>query len=395
MRDAIILAGGFNLQGMGASALRALGLAQLFQALGYRVVVLGKFGEIPEDDSPFVRDIDGIPCRDIRRPLTGPRPADYVVSADSVMAMADHLGPSRVRAVLCYNYPARGAWSIIRGCQRRGIAPILDCTEWYGWEGRKILRNLHRQIGVQVRMRFLTRLSGNVVCASSWFQRRMASQHTVLLPFVLDTAQPRWVRTAGSESGIPRLVYSGLPGVGMFKDRLPVMIGALASLVQEGYAFNVSIAGIAADDYLSVVPSHAAQLRVIGDRIRFHGRIPHHHSLDLIRAADFSVFFRHRNRVSNTGFPTKYVEAATLGVPVITNATSDLPRYLHDGVNGIMARSTGEADVLDALRRALILSPAERSEMVAACRSRNPFDFHEWLEPAKLFLSNLRGLNEG
>lgn len=110
------------------------------------------------------------------------------------MQLVEEVGAEQVRAVLCYNYPARGAWSMIRQARQLGIAPILDCTEWYGWEGRKILRNIVRVAGVEMRMRVLTRLAGNVVCASSWFCARIASTHTLLMPFVLDTSRPEWQR---------------------------------------------------------------------------------------------------------------------------------------------------------------------------------------------------------
>lgn len=393
MRDLVLLCGGYALDTRNASAVRALGLAQMIQSLGYRVVVMGKFQSPPTAArSPDGVELDGVVCRDIQQPLADRSCASYVISADPLMQVVDELGSDRVLAVLCYNYPARGAWSMIRQARRRGIAPILDCTEWYGWEGRKVLRNLWRLAGVEARMRILTRMAGNVSCASRWFRARIAGQHTVLWPFVLDTTRPEWQRGPVPDPARPaHLVYSGSPGLGMHKDRLPVMIASLARLADGKQDFGISIAGITEAQYLQTMPGHRAQLDRLGGRLRFLGRIPHAESLSLLRSADFSVFFRQPNRVSNTGFATKYVEAATLGVPVISNPTSDIPLYLRDGENGIMARSIADADVDDALRRAISLTPDQRAAMVAACRAENPFDMRAWQGEARAFLKNLRG----
>lgn len=396
MRDTIILAGGYRLDVRNASAVRALGLAQAFVSLGYRVIVMGKFYSAPEGArSPGGVLIDGVTCRDIQQPIAGRLCASYIESSEPLMQVVSEMGAERVRAVLCYNYPARGAWSMIRQVRPLGIAPVLDCTEWYGWEGKGILRNILRVTGVEMRMRVLTRLAGNVICVSSWFKARVAGLHAVLLPFVLDTTRPEWRRGPIPESSGPaHLVYSGSPGVGMHKDRLPVMITALSGLADEGHDFRISIAGITEEQYLDIVPGHQREIRALQGRLRFLGRIPHAESLALLRSADFSVFFRKSNRVSNTGFATKYVEAATLGIPVISNPTSDIPRYLRDGENGILADSIAAADVAAALRRAVTMPPQQRAAMVAVCRAENPFDLQLWQHDVRAFLENLRGGND-
>jgi glycosyltransferase involved in cell wall biosynthesis len=180
----------------------------------------------------------------------------------------------------------------------------------------------------------------------------------------------------------------------MHKDRLPVMLEALARLAGKGHDFRLSIAGMSESQYLETVPSHRKQFESLGKKLRFLGRIPHEESLALLRKADFSVFFRKPNRASNTGFATKFVEAATLGVPVVSNPTSDIPLYLRDGENGILARSLDGADVEEALRRAISMGPDSRAAMVATCRAENPFDLRHWQDEAKAFFETLRGADD-
>ena len=45
------------------------------------------------------------------------------------------------------------------------------------------------------------------------------------------------------------------------------------------------------------------------------------------------------------GFPTKVVESMSLGVPVITTNTSDLAKYVIDGVNGYIVDIGGSQSV--------------------------------------------------
>lgn len=393
VRNVIVIAGGFGLDTMGASAIRALGLAQMISGLGYEVVVLGKFREVSEAArSHGGVTISGVKCRDILQPVSGRTYASYVHSVQPLMEVVNEYGADRVLAIICYNYPARGAWAMIRAARRRNIAPVLDCTEWYGWEGRKILRNLWRLAGVEIRMRLLTRLAGNIIYASRWFGARFARQHTIRLPFVLNTILPEWQHGPQLDpTKPPHLVYSGSPGIGMQKDRLPVMIAAMIRLFRDGCKFRVSIAGISLEEYLVVAPEHLHALGQLKDQVRFMGKVSHAESLSLLRGADFSVFFRRPDRVSNTGFPTKYVEAATLGVPVISNATSDIPMYLRDAENGILARGIEEKEVEAALRRAITMPSERRSAMTAVCRAEKPFELTLWQEDARVFLRSLRG----
>jgi len=388
-RSWIVLAGGFGLPDRTASAVRAIGLAKLFGSIGYKSLILGK---LPEDAVGSLLIQADIPCRDIRAPFGKTLRTSYVYSSESIALTVNQLGITNVKAVIAYNYPARGAYGTIRFCRRNGIAPVLDITEWYAWEGRKILRNLWRQAGVYSRILFLTRMAQNVICASSWFSRRLKGQHSVILPFALDTQDSAWQRrNLKPASGIPHFVYSGSPGIGMIKDQLPLMIDAFSRLSQEGFEFRVSIAGLSRAQFLKQVPSEKNKLDTLGDRTRFLGRITHRESLDLLRSSDFSVFFRKPDRMSNTGFPTKYVEAATLGIPVISNPTSDIPLYLWDGETGILAPQFDAASIEAALRRAAAMTPAQRSALVARCQKENPFDLRHWQAKGSEFLENLRG----
>lgn len=394
MPDTLILVGGFGLPDRTASATRAIGLAKLFRSIGMDVIVMGKITpETPPLAGPTEIEVEGIRCVDVRRPFPGRSYARYDLSSETVMAVIDSLPQGGIRAVSAYNYPGQAAWAILRGCKARGIPAILDCTEWYSWEGHKILRNIHRMAWTGFRLRVLTRMAGNVICASRWFCDTLPGVNRALLPFVIDASDDKWaaapVRVALPE-GRRRFLYSGSPGLGMVKDRLPVAVEGFGNLERAGIPFEFRIVGMTRDQYLADRPDHAGLVARLGDNLKFLGRIPHAGSLRELRATDFALFFRKDDPVANTGFATKYVEAASLGIPVVTNPTSDIGLYLTDGRNGFLAPDLSSAAIAEVLRRAAVLDDAGLLAMKAACAESSPFDIPHWRAPARDFLDALR-----
>ena len=61
------------------------------------------------------------------------------------------------------------------------------------------------------------------------------------------------------------------------------------------------------------------------------------------------MFLRDDNRVTKAGFPTKFVESISAGVPVITNKTSDLEYHLKNGENGFLLGNNIENDLKIAI----------------------------------------------
>lgn len=394
MPDTLILVGGYGLPDRTASATRAIGLAKLFRSIGMNVIIMGKITpEVPPIEGPTEIEVEGIRCVDIRRPIPGRDYARYDLSGETVMALVDSLPAGSVRAVSAYNHAGQATWSILRGCKARGIPAILDCTEWYGWEGKKVLRNIQRIAWTEFRLRVLTRKAGNVIAASRWFSDTLPGLNRVLLPFVIDATDPKW-RPESPRLALPdgrrRFLYSGSPGLGMVKDRLPVAIAGFDSLQAAGIPFEFRIAGMTRDQYLAERPDDAALVARLGDRLQFLGRIPHAESLAELRATDYALFFRRNDRVANTGFATKYVEAASLGIPVVTNPTSDIGLYLTDGRNGYLAPDLSAEAITTVLRRAATLDDAGLLAMKSVCAASNPFDIPPWQAPARAFLDALR-----
>lgn len=393
MRDTVVYVGGFSLPDRSASALRALGNACVLREAGYRVVIAGKFAEVPDPQRQpvLVRDF---PAYDIRQPLPGLGRVDYTISPRNLRALLLHLGLQRIAGIMAYNYPGIGLHRLI-GLGREYRVPIInESTEWYGWEGFRPVSNARRIMESRWRNTSLVNSAGNLVCASRWLQARHPNVNSLVLPFALEPEWDCWRSEPDyswcGDADAVRLVYSGSPGLGMHKDRLPLIVDALASVDPAGERFRFAVVGITLKEYLASVPRHADLLGRLERSIRFLGRVPHRKAVGVLRSGDVSVFVRERNRVSEVGFPTKYAEAATCGIPVMTNRTSDIADYLVDGDNGFLLPDCSPSHLKDGLRRAVALGQPGLAAMKMRASKKNPFAVRLWVPKMREFMSQLR-----
>ena len=393
MRDTVLYVGGFGLPDRTASALRALGNAAVLRAAGYRVVIAGKFEQIPDPEAQPVQ-VQGFDCHDIRQPLPGLPRVDYTISPDNIRALAAQLGLERIAAIMAYNYPGFGLHRLLRLGKELGVPVINESTEWYGWEGFRPVTNVRRILESRWRNTSLVSRAGNLLSTSHWLEKRHPRVNTLVVPFVLDPAWSCWQAPPNDSwsdtRDVLRFVYSGSPGLGMHKDRLPLIVEALDRLSPDGAGFRFAVVGMAAQEYLRSMPQHAKLLGRHADSIRFLGRMPHRDAVGVLKAADFSIFVRERNRVSEVGFPTKYAEAATCGIPVLTNRTSDIAEYLVDGQNGILLPDCSPAAIEHGLSRALALPRDALDRMRARAAEETSFAPSAWVPRMQDFMRALR-----
>lgn len=387
-RNVVLYVGGFGLPDWTASAHRCLGNAKLLRSIGYEVVIMGKLSaEKPAHQSDTMKWIEGFRCYEIRAPFRERRFRNYVYSRDSVEAVAREIGVECIHSLIAYNYPATALSQLILFCEQHGIRPVVECADWYGWEGNAIISNVQRIVGAFFRSRVLARRAGNVIVVSRYLLKYYEGRNVLVLPFVVDARERKWLESTSRQQrgDVRRLVYAGSPGMGLRKDKLNFLIESLANLGQQGFRFHLDVVGISEDQYLKAVPRHRDYLTQLSGSVEFHGRVPHLTALRLQQEADFAVFFRYPDRLANVGFPTKFVEATSCGIPTITNPTSDIADYLVDGINGLLARSHAQDDIERCLKRALEISEPE----LAAMRSRlqeNPFHYERWRERVSRFM---------
>jgi glycosyltransferase involved in cell wall biosynthesis len=368
----ILCIGGFKLPDGTASAQRALENGYLLESLGFKMVFVGKFDK--DKKNHIYQNIEGFDCFNITSPTNTKAFPYYAKNADSIKHVVSTYGINEVHSIIAYNYPPIALNKLISFGKKNNINIILDSTEWYGFEGKGIIRNVMRFVATQYRMRVLAKKAGNVICASRFLQTYYTKLNTVILPFSINPNKDKWMLPKIIPTGSPRtFIYAGNPGIGMSKDFVNSMIEGLSKVKEKGYKFKLIIVGIKKDEFLLYFPDYFKILNFLDSDIDFLGRQPHLKTLELIKKSDYSLLIRPNNRVSNAGFPTKIVEAVSCGTPPITNITSDIADYIKEGENGLIFNSTSLEDIEVKLISAIEMPEENLTKMKNNCHTKNPF----------------------
>ena len=362
----IIYIGAFRLPNLDAAAPRVLNNAKVFRTLGHNVQFISWGGQYRKEDL----------CADGKYRACG---FEYRISGDLPLggSIIERIETKLFRGqksikmlksmpkpdlIIIYNAINSFSKQMIKYCQKNGIKLANDLNEWYDNNElhlNDILPNYINMTHTQHKIR-------NKIVISSFLNNYYAESNNVIIPPLCDPEETKWSATVEDERVRPfdgiTLIYAGNPAK---KDCVHTVINAVNTLANEGKAIRFLILGITREAFMK---QHAQSLlsTSLHENVMFLGRV----SQDLIPAyykmADFMVLLREPNRKSMAGFPTKFAESMTAGVPVICNATSDLAQYVIHGETGFMVKGFSYEDILDCLRNhVLTLS----KEMVSYMRN--------------------------
>ena len=323
--------GGFNLPDGNAAAHRVISNAKIFRKIGYNVVFLGVTHHNLDFETSKTNHL-GFESYSIPYPKTIKSWFRYLTDIDEIRELLHRYQDTKF--VIAYNTPSVFLSRLNNLCQNKNIRVISDCTEWYSAKGYGIFAKTIKNLDSFYRMRYIhKKLDGLIVISSylkDYYQKHV---NLIQLPPLIDLDDSKWEKKSKNDmNGKIKFVYSGYPAKS--KDKLDTIIEMFSRLESTNYILN--IVGLTAEEYVDIFPSHRHRqcLSKLSQNIVFSGRLNHLESLEVLKDSDFSIFFRDNQKSNKAGFPTKFVESITSGVPVITNLTSDLEQYLIEGVNG-------------------------------------------------------------
>lgn len=379
-KGTVLYVGGFELPDKNAAAHRVLNNAKILKAIGFNVVFLGveKGGE--HDGLIQKENVQGFECWSIARKSKVDE-IKYYFSIKNFKKTVNKL--KDVQFVICYNYQAVALYKVWRYCKKRNIKVLSDCTEWF--ISVKKLINLDTTL----RMEHIQKKIDGVICISRYLENYYNKfTKTICLPPLVDKDEEKWAcQSIAFEPGMNHFVYSGTPG--RRKDKINVVISALSGVTNN---FRLHIVGITEQQFLASYPEEAEHLKTLGAKVEFLGRIAHLESCRYIKSADFVVFIREKSITNDAGFPTKYVESSSSGVPVVTTDTSDLNRYIKDGINGFILDGRDEQSVRQTLENILRLSEDEVMVIKQYCEKHNDdFDYRKYIAKTQDFFCSFEG----
>ena len=385
----VIYIGQMEFPAENAAAQSALGMASLLKKTGFETIFHG-LSKDPHSSNDFCveKEINGYKLYESAYPSSVMDWAKFIVRDDYLSVLIKQYGSQNIHAVIAYNYPAIAMARMCRLCSKYGINFVSNCTEWYGHSV-----NIVKNMDTFLRMKIVNNYARNVICISDYLELFYIKRgcHTVNIPSLIDNNDVKWVYDGMKYiPNKPRsLVYVGSPGKSFEKDRLDWLIEVLQKVKNDNIGFNLNIIGATKDQYLSVCPEQRMLIEGLKNEIVFHGRLSNEEAIKFIKKADYSVFFRGVNRVTSAGFPTKLAESFACGTPVITNPTSNISKYLINGMNGYLAESDAVADLYRTMKRALLDSDSNLQAMNAFCLTQNPLHINNFIDKLKVFMGSL------
>ena len=166
------------------------------------------------------------------------------------------------------------------------------------------------------------------------------------------------------EDGVLRLVYTGaLTPI----YELDVVLQALARLRLARPALRAELDIYGRGDQQGALATMAASAE-LGDRVRFHGRLPLDEIPACVARADVGLAPTRRDRFTEMSMSTKLLEYAAMDKPVVASALATVRRYFADDT--VATYEPGDADALAAALARLVEQPDERAQRVARTHAR-------------------------
>lgn len=368
----ILYVGGFELPDKGAAAIRVMNNAKLFRELGYEVHFLG----VHKTSNPeMVRSrFNGFDYSTIQYPTSLVGWLRYL----SVFTSFEEVERIQPDLVILYDCPGLAIMKWLNYCHSRGIKVIGDVTEWYLPKGGFIRRRL-TACDTAIRMKYAHKKLDGMITISRFLYNYYSDNKCVMIPPLMDATA--YTMNDARPNNLT-LVYAGNGGKN--KDRLDNVIEAINNLDHSNLAFK--IIGLTKEDF-----ERMYELRVEDkwNCIKFMGRLSHDETVKEIKNSHFQIFVRHPNRVATAGFPSKLPESFAIGVPVITNKTSNISEFLKDGINGFLLKTESPEEISAVLKKILRMKKEEIDKMIIKTKEDRSFDYHAYIEPMKLFLNEV------
>jgi len=387
-RKEILYIGGFELPDKNAAAQRVISNGKVLRDLGYDVYYLNLDRSLIKKASSkqFTDTFEGFKFRSVTYPSKTSEWLTYLFSITDITELINEL--PNLRFIIAYNYPAFALARLNRFCDLKNVCLIADCTEWYQPHGGVVFRVI-KGIDTYFRMRVIHPKLDGVIAISKYLYEfyRASKVKVVQIPPLVDLRSDKWKNEYTSNNQDLVLVYAGSPGKGT-KDRIDTIIKMLTKVKISNVKLSLHVIGLSKEQFIDDFGDDffINETRII---LVFKGRLSHTETLNEIKNADYAIFVRDINLVTTAGFPTKFVEALSCGVPILTNSYSNVADYLRDGFNGYLLDDSSEETLIKTLSTALSQGKKKIDEMKATIREEGVFDYRKYIDVFEHFLNSV------
>lgn len=364
-KGTIVYMGNFELPDKNAAAHRVMNNGKIFKDLGYRVVYLGA---VRDDYFSGVRQSDY--SKDIYEeayPLGIKQWVSHLFDTSNIESVVEKYND--VCMVIAYNTPYVTYRNVKKAFSKKGIKVAYDCTEWNSFAEGSLPKRLYKKLDEKQIRNKLSKKCDDIIVISKLMESKYKGRNLLRLPPLVDTEDAIWHQKKENNNGVFEFCFAGTVGN---KEKLDVIISAFSKIKSDN--LRLRVIGMKKEDYLCACPQHKD---VLSDNIVFMGRLSHEDTVRYVLSCDCYIFIRESTRRNEAGFPTKFAESYTCGVPVISTDVSDIKTYADSRV--VLLSGVEENAVIDAIKKAS--TEFEKNDCL-----RDSFDYRNYIDKSRVWL---------
>ena len=369
-RGTIIYIGEFALPDRSAAANRVVSNGKLFNSLGYKTVFLGAAASAEHFNG--IRAVSGHnDMYEQAHPETAMQWVKHTLSTKEIVTLVEKYND--VKMVVLYNLPVVTLCLAKKELKKRSVEVAYDCTEWTGTTSGSFVKRAFKFIDEITVRRFVHKIADRMIVISSMMEKNYKSAKKLMkLPPLVDTDDGIWHQIPEEHGEAFEFCFAGVPDGK--KESLDKVVGAFSSIEDENVILR--IIGVSADEFRVMYPKTALTAET-ARKIDFMGALSHKQTIKHLLGTDCCVFFRDSDRRNNAGFPTKFAEAYTCGIPIITTDVSDVGEYMREEKCGTLL----DNPQIETIRSAML------GEIRKGCRAdksiNTAFDYRAYQQQCK------------
>ena len=369
-KGTIIYVGNFELPDKNAAAHRVMNNSKIFRELGYNVAFLGTVRD--EHFSGVRRSAYDKNIFEEAYPLGTKQWINHIFDTSNIIEVAKQY--KDVCLVIAYNTPFATFKAIKNVFAKKGVKVAYDCTEWNSFAEGSLPKRLYKKFDeFQIRNR-LHKVCDDIIVISKLMESKYKGANLLRLPPLVDLDDDIWHQDYAKNTDIFEFCFAGTTAN---KEKIDVIVSAFSKINND--KLRLRIIGTENSEYLDAFPDHK---KIVDNdsRITFMGRLSHKETVKYVLSCDCYIFIRESTRRNEAGFPTKFAESFTCGVPVISTDVSDIKDFADEKIcllNGVC-----EQTIIKAMKEAF-----EKFENNSCLR--DSFDYRQYLKKSSKWLEKV------